>query len=59
LEIKQEIMQRLQEMKQDEEIGVILEAQMEDIQTQTEELIDQKDMDYHQETIRLRGVLRV
>ncbi len=46
-------------MKQDEEIGVILEAQMEDIQTQTEELIDQKDMDYHQETIRLRGVLRV
>ena len=46
-------------MKQVEEIGVLLETQIGDIQTQTEELIDQKDMDYHQETIRLRGVLRV
>jgi hypothetical protein len=45
LEIKQEIMKKFQKMKQTEDMKVILEEQMEDLQTHAEELLVQKDMD--------------
>ncbi len=46
LEIKQEIMKKFQKMKQTEDMKVILEEQMEDLQTHAEELLVQKDMDW-------------
>ena len=52
LEIKQEIMQKFQKMKQAEDMEVILESQMEGLQTHAEELLAQKDME------RVKSALR-
>jgi hypothetical protein len=57
LQIKKEIIQGFQEMKQTEDMGVILETHMETLQTHAEELFAQKDIDYHQEVDNLKTLL--
>ena len=44
LRIKKEDIQRFQEMKQAEDMGVILEAHMEALQNHAEELLAEKDI---------------
>jgi hypothetical protein len=47
-EMLNEVDQRFQEMQQAEDMVIILEAEMKGIQTQAEELFEQKDMEYEQ-----------
>jgi hypothetical protein len=47
-EMMNEVDHRFQEMKQDEDMVIILESEMKDIQTQSEELLEQKDMECEQ-----------
>jgi predicted RNase H-like nuclease (RuvC/YqgF family) len=57
LQIKKEIIQRFQEMKQAEDMGVILETHMETLQTHAEELLAEKDKDHQQEVDNLKTLL--
>ena len=47
-EMMNEVDQRFQEIQQSEDMVTILEAEMKGIQTQTEEFLDQKDMECEQ-----------
>ncbi len=57
LQIKKEIIQRFQKMKQAEDMGVILEAHMEALRTHAEELLAEKDIDHQQEVDNLKTLL--
>ena len=50
LDIKKEIeiMERFRELRRTEDMGVILETQIEGIQTHAEEMLDQKDKENRQ-----------